>query len=92
MVIFDKSSQRHQVSEGRIINVNCSENIHFPRESVIDCMAETVAVVFSLPLAAIGHVIYSLAGHVLDLDFLATGKFFYAATRPSVGPHVPCFS
>ena len=40
-------------------------------------MAETVAVVFTLPLAAIGHVIYSLAGHLLDLGPLDKGKIFF---------------
>ena len=66
---FNKRSERRQLGEGRIIDVghrSSDAGVQFPRESAYDCLAESVVVVYRLPLAALGHVIFSLAGHFLN--------------------------
>ena len=43
-----------------------AHTIQYPEVLNYDCVAETVVIVYRLSLAALGHVIYSLAGHVLQ--------------------------
>ena len=76
-VVINSEGQRRRVEEKEVIEARSASDfldggprtgIKYPEEASYNCIAETVVIVYRLPMASLGHVLYSLAGDALDTE------------------------
>ena len=75
-VVIDGKNQHRRVEEKEVIEARSASEllsgrktgVKYPEEARYDCIAETVVIVYRLPIVLLGHVLFSLAGHMLDTE------------------------